>query len=90
MRTEMKILGGLPVTIEFTICPAEPDVGIFSEYVDEWEVVEINSKPCKKAPGWLYSRIDKTEGEEVSILAGCLNALNGAREDALEYAYDFD
>lgn len=32
------ILGGLPCTIIGEIAPAEPDVGIFSEYVYDFEV----------------------------------------------------
>lgn len=35
MQTDVRILGGLPVTIEFTMQGAEPDVGIMSDYVEE-------------------------------------------------------
>ncbi len=93
MQTEIRILGGLPVTVEFTTCPAEPDVGIMNDYIDEWSIVEVNGKPCKKSPDWLYTRIDNTKGEEDRIIVECFDALNDAREqasiDAAEARADF-
>lgn len=82
MQTEIRILGGLPVTVEFTVCPAEPDVGIMNDYIDEWEIVEVAGKPCKKSPSWLYTRIENTSGEEDRIVCECFDALNGYREQA--------
>ena len=52
--TDIKILGGLPVTVEFEHFT---DTGI-----EDWWITHINSKKCKKPPQWLYNRIDKTEG----------------------------
>lgn len=65
---DITVLGGLPVTVEFTLCGAEPDVGIMSDYVDEWSIVAINDRTCKRPPQWLYNRIDKTKGEEELLL----------------------
>jgi hypothetical protein len=69
---EMRILGGLPVTVEFTIDAAEPDVGIMSDGVSEWEIVAVNGKYAKKGAKnpfkWVYDRIEKKEGEDKRIL----------------------
>lgn len=61
------VLGGLPVTIEYTIQGAEPDVGIMSSYVDEWYIVAINGRPVKKCD-WLDRRIAATKGEADRIV----------------------
>lgn len=64
---DMTVLGGLPVTIEFTVQGAEPDVGIMSGYVDDWYITAINGRPVKKCD-WLYRRIDATKGESDRIV----------------------
>lgn len=60
------VLGGLPVTIEYDVQGAEPDVGIMSSYVDDWWIVAINGRAVKKCD-WLYRRIDATKGESDRI-----------------------
>jgi hypothetical protein len=65
---DIRILGGLPVTVEYSICPADKSVGIEYGYVDEWYITHINDRKCKKQPQWLYNRIDKCKGEEERIL----------------------
>ena len=69
---EMRILGGLPVTVEFTIEGADRSVGIMSDFVSEWEIVAVNGKYAKKGATqpfkWVYDRIDKTKGEDRRIL----------------------
>jgi len=65
---DITVLGGLPVTVEFTLCRAEPDVGIMSSYVDEWTIVAIHDRLCKRSPQWLYKRIDKKKNEEELLL----------------------
>lgn len=84
MQTDVRILGGLPVTIEFTMQGAEPDVGIMSDYVEEWFVSHINSKTCKKSPDWLYNRIQSRKGEEERILEACYEAAKGWQDDYYE------
>lgn len=78
-ETDLRILGGLPVTIGYTVQPAEPDVGISDAYVDDWYIVAVNNRPYKGE--WLYNRIGAKKGERDRIL----EALN---EDAGERAYD--
>ena len=64
---EMRILGGLPVTVEFSIAGADRSVGIMSDYVEEWYIVAVNGKYAKKGAknpfGWVDARIEKTKGE---------------------------
>lgn len=63
---ETTVLGGLPVTIEYDVQGAEPDVGIMSWYVYDWWIVAINGRAVKKCD-WLYRRIDATKGESDRI-----------------------
>lgn len=81
-ETETTVLGGLPVTIEYTVQGAEPDVGIMSGYVDDWYIVAINGRAVKKCD-WLDRRIDATKGERERIVEE-LNEL--ANEP--DYGYD--
>ena len=64
---DIRILGGLPVTVDFNIQPAEPDVGICSSYIEEWYVTHIHGRKCKRAD-WIYDRIAKIKGEEDRII----------------------
>ena len=84
MQTDVRILGGLPVTIEFTMQVAEPDVGIMSDYVEEWFVSHINGKACKKSSDWLYNRIQARKGEEDRILEACYETAEGWQDDYYE------
>jgi hypothetical protein len=43
-RLDTTILGGLPVTVEIAIARAEPDVGIFSDYVEDWSIETVGYK----------------------------------------------
>lgn len=80
---ETTVLGGLPVTVEYTVQGAEPDVGIMSSYVDDWYIVAINGRTVKKCD-WLYKRIDATPGERDKLV----EALNEAAcEDDGYYDY---
>lgn len=87
MQTEIRVLGGLPITIEFSPCRAEPDVGIMSDYVEEWYVVEIAGRPLRKGEKcqWLYDRIEAKKGEEDRILQACFEAMDNNEPD-----YDYD
>lgn len=71
-EAEIRILGGLPVTIEYDVQGAEPDVGIMSAYVDDWSIVAVNGRYPKKGAknpfAWVYKRIEAKDGEEKRIL----------------------
>lgn len=77
---ETTVLGGLPITVEYSVCGAEPDVGIPNPYVDDWSVVAIAGRSVKKCD-WLYRRI-KENGDEALLVAEC-------EEDAAERIYDY-
>lgn len=89
-ETDIVILGGLPVTVEYSVQGAEPDVGIFSAYVDDWAIVAVNgrsaSKGAKNPFGWVHARIEKTAGEEARIL----EKLNEAANEPDDYYDDWD
>ena len=71
-EVDVTVLGGLVVTVEFTLCGPEPDVGIFGNYVDEWYITAIAGRPLRKneKADWLYNRIAKA-GEEDAITEAC-------------------
>ncbi len=43
---DLVILEGLEVTIEYTVQSAEPDVGIMSDYPEEWFISHIGNRKC--------------------------------------------
>jgi hypothetical protein len=75
------VLGGLPVTVSYSIARAEPSVGIMSKYVDDWHISAINSRPCKKPPKWLYKRIENMKGEEDRLLEAMMEDHEGSGYD---------
>jgi hypothetical protein len=65
------VLGGLPVTIEFTTTGYDNrDVGLGVDDVDEWYVVAVNGV-YRKNLQWIENRIYKTKGEEDRIIQAC-------------------
>lgn len=66
---ETTILGGLPVLVKFTIGPAEPDVGIMGQYVDEYQL--CSTKTGKDYGDWAYRRLEETKGED-DLLSACI------------------
>ncbi len=89
MQATVKVLGGLEITVEFTMQGREPEVGIMSAYVDEWEIVEIAGRSLRKGEkaDWLYKRIEKAK-EEDKIIEACLEAVEDARLDYELSQYD--
>ena len=71
---ETTVLGGLLVEVDFSVCPAEPDVGIMSEYVENWQIVGINGK-AKKNTDWILKRLSRRD--EAAITEACENAACG-------------
>ena len=57
----ISILGGLPVTVSYTIQGPEPDVGINSSWVEDFEITHIAGRKVKRASNaaWLYTKLDK-------------------------------
>lgn len=71
MKTKVRVLRGLEITVEFEIEPAQPSVGIMNRYVSDWRITEIAGRPLGKSEAceWLYKRISH---EEDKILEACL------------------
>lgn len=84
MQATVRVLGGLEITVEFTACGAEPDVGIMSDYVEEWEIVEIAGRPLRKKESaeWIYKRLSKRD--ESAIEQAMYSAMDDARNDYCE------
>lgn len=77
MEFETTILGGLPVLVKFTMCPAEPDVGIMGEYVDEYELCSV--KTGKQLGDWAQRRLEETKSED-ALLIECHEHAQAMRE----------
>ena len=67
MQTTVKVMGGLEITVEFTACRAEPDVGIMSDYFEDWSIVEIACRPLRKkeSADWIYKRLSKRDNQAI-------------------------
>ena len=84
MQTTVTVLGGLEINVEFKPCRAEPDVGLMSDYVEEWEIVEIAGRPLRKkeSADWIYKRLSKRD--ETAIEEAIYAAMDDARNDYYE------
>ena len=81
MQTTVKVLGGLEITVEFTACRAEPDVGLMSDYFEDWSIVEIVGRPLRKkeSADWIYKRLSKRD--ETAIEEAIYAAMYDAKND---------
>lgn len=64
---DVTILGGLNVTVEYTVDGDDPSVGIMSEGVCDWWIVAVNGKAVNPKSAFahaLYNRVYKLSGEE--------------------------
>ncbi len=59
--TDTTVLGGLPVTVEYSWAPAEPDVGIFRPYVTDWYITHVAGKPYRGT--WIERRMTCADDE---------------------------
>lgn len=84
MQAEVKVLGGLSIAVEFTACRAEPDVGLMSDYFEDWHIVEIAGRSLRKkeSADWLYNRL--TKRDEEAINEACYKAMDDAKHDYYE------
>ena len=59
-HADITVLGGLPVTVTYTIQGPEPDVGITSSWVEEFEITHIAGRKIKgNRADWLYAKLNK-------------------------------
>ena len=72
---EIKVLGGLPVGVNYVVQGAEPDVGIMNSYLDEYEFVSV--KTGKPLGDWVERRL-----EETKTLDKAIDAINEAIYEA--------
>lgn len=81
MQTTVKVLGGLEITVKFTACAAEPDVGLMSDYFEDWSIVEIVGRPLRKkeSADWIYKRLSKRDNQ--AIEEAIYKAMDDARND---------
>ena len=81
MQVEVKVLGWLSITVEFTPYAAEPDVGIMSDYFEDWSIVEIAGRPLRKkeSADWIYKRLSKRD--ESAIEEAIYKAMDDAKYD---------
>lgn len=66
---ETTILGGFPVLVEFSVEPADPEVGIFGECVDEYQLCSVETG--KPFGPWLDKRLKDERGKTRFLLNAC-------------------
>ncbi len=54
----------VPITITAYIAPAERDVVLMNEYLDDYEITHVNGQPCTKNPKTLYEYLATPDGEK--------------------------
>jgi len=66
----IRILGGLPVTVTYTVQGPEPDVGIMSSWIDDFEITHIAGRKVKKYSdaAWIYARLDKSKAASDAVI----------------------
>lgn len=81
MKATVKVLGGLEITVEFTACAAEPDVGLMSDYFEDWSIVEIVGRQLRKkeSTDWIYKRLSNRDNQ--AIEEAIYKAMDDARND---------
>lgn len=74
---ETRILGGLPVEVEFKVEPAAPSVGIPYAHVGEWNIVRIGKRYVKDQSHvfWVYTRLAKDKYCEAKLINEMNNAI---------------
>lgn len=61
------VLGGLPVTVEFTTTGYDNrDCGGGVDDVDEWSIVAVGGRVCRKRPDWVYKRMSAADDARVT------------------------
>jgi hypothetical protein len=71
-NADVRVLGGLPISVDFEIVGPDPSVGLFSPWVEDWTIVAIGTRRVKKAD-WLYDRIMAKKGEEERLIEALLS-----------------
>ena len=79
------VLGGLPITVEFSIESADPEVGIQGGGVDEWYVTHINGRKRGNVK-WLYKQIEDS-GELDRLLEKC--RIYASEQNYSDQNYDY-
>ena len=89
MQATVKVMGGLEITVEFTACRAEPDVGLMSDYFEDWSICEIAGRPLRKkeSADWIYKRLSKRD--ETAIEEAIYKEIDDAKYDYFDEP-DFD
>ena len=84
MQANVKVMGGLEITVEFTACRAEPDVWLMSDYFEDWSICEIAGRPLRKKESaeWIYKRLSKRDNE--AIEQAMFDAMESAKYDYYE------
>lgn len=75
---DITVLGGLPVTVEFSIDPADPSVGIMGEALED---VKFCKRGTSKELPFVETRINAIQGEMQRVEDAIWEALAQQRKD---------
>lgn len=66
MQIDTTVLGGLPVTVEFSIQPADTSVGIMSADLEDWSIIAIGGRKRINVT-WLLKRLTEKDIEKIEV-----------------------
>lgn len=87
-EVDIKVLGGLPVTVKVWIQSEDPEVGIFYPYIEDY--ILCHHKTGKPHTQWIYNRIEKDGSDKVydAIWEALEESKRQAEMDAAEARYE--
>jgi hypothetical protein len=61
------VIFGDDVELELTVNPAEHDVGIMGNWIEDWEIISVNGSTDKEVINEMVARIEEEFGDEKFI-----------------------
>ena len=87
LKVKAVVLGDMEVTVEYRVGLADRYVGDFSDYVDEWDITEINGEQVSPyLLTWVNSSL--TQRDIKRILACCHEDMSTRKTDSVNRDFD--
>ena len=88
MKVKVAVLGDMEVTVKYRVGIADRYFGDVSDYVDEWDIIEISGEPISKyLLAWIDSSLSRLDIKR--ILAACYDDM-GKKNTNSVVKCDFD
>jgi hypothetical protein len=68
-EVEISCLGGLPILVLACVRDGDESVGERGSCLDDWEILRVANRKCKRPPMWLYNAIaDRDPGFDQRLM----------------------